>query len=597
MIDNEAFRKNIACNPLTDSIVVQAGPGSGKTALLVERLKYIIKHNTNPLSNVACITYTNAAKDEIIMRLQNEKQQLPSELFIGTIHSFLLDFVIKPYSHFARKDNQSYKLAPLGFARGYKREIGQMLNRPIHFINENILRAFESLGHDEQGRPCCYANKIPSEIALQWKQLIRGKGYIDQQDVIHLSYLILNKNKHICNALSARFPYILVDEYQDVTFYQEKVFSLLENSSFFCVGDTNQSIYSFTGAKPEIFQAKWEHKEYKSYTLSNNFRSTAHIVKFANHKTEITQAEAGPNGSIDQKVLFVKNITEVSDVIQFFQRICVKIDCENQYKPYMILARQNNYVKQLAHFFKKQEGELNSFLKKLREEHYRRFQILNNLLLAISYKRRNEVDKAVERMAEAFSYLFFNEHPNYVALAEIQYDAFMWKKMHIFTLHFLDSLILTETSVEVMFQKLKEFISDTSKKLYGKPVGKKLLMLNYSWKGQVKASKSTMLSELIEQIDSQVDFSENEDYVMNIHSAKGQEAECVLVMAESESQLLDWLKDNLDSEEARVGYVAFSRARKLLCVWAPTIQEDKFTHLQQHIMFVDETYATQTEKV
>ena len=83
-----------------------------------------------------------------------------------------------------------------------------------------------------------------------------------------------------------------------------------------------------------------------------------------------------------------------------------------------------------------------------------------------------------------------------------------------------------------------------------------------------------MLSQLIEEVELQENSSNNEGNVLNIHSAKGQEAECVLVMAESRDQLKDWLKKNEElEEEARVGYVAFSRARKLLCVWAPSIQE------------------------
>ena len=78
--------------------------------------------------------------------------------------------------------------------------------------------------------------------------------------------------------------------------------------------------------------------------------------------------------------------------------------------------------------------------------------------------------------------------------------------------------------------------------------------------------------------------------MFNIHTAKGQEAECVLVIAESETQLLEWLGDNNDSEEARVGYVAFSRARKLLCVWAPSIKEENYKYLEQNIEFVDKSY-------
>ncbi|QNK89865.1 ATP-dependent helicase [Sporosarcina sp. resist] len=597
MIDNDDFRKSIAYAPVTDSIVVQAGPGSGKTKILIERLKYIIENRPQSYSGIACITYTNAAKDEIITRLQNDGFQLPKDLFIGTIHSFLLDHIIKPYSHFANKKKEPYKLASYGFARKYKQEIGEMLNRPTHFISESIYRAFESLGRDEEGEPFCFQNRITPEVARIWKDITKEEGYIDQQDVIYLSYLILNGYEHIRNAFSSHFPYVLVDEYQDVTFYQEKVFKLMERTSFFCVGDRNQSIYSFTGAKPEIFQSKWAHECYASYTLSNNLRSTEHIVKFANHKTGIIQLEAGLNASSEQMVIFIKDVNEDFEVLQIFNRIRGEVECENPYNPYMILARENDYVKKMGYLLKNQDMESNPFLRKLKKEHYRRFRILENLLLAISYKRRNEFDQAVERMSEAFSYLFFNEHPNFVALSEIGFDKFMWKKLQIFTLFFLDNIDLTEISVASLFLQVKEFLSVQSKKLYDISIGRKILMLNYKWKNQSRAAKNTMVSHLLEQVELQSNLSESGGHLFSIHGAKGQEAECVLVMAESESQLTEWLGKNEESEEARVGYVAFSRARKLLCVWAPSIKEENYLHLQKHVKFVDSSYATEIESV
>lgn len=593
MIDNKEFRRSITHTPMNSSIVIQAGPGSGKTKMLIERLKYIIENRPESFSGIACITYTNAAKDEIMMRLQNEGVQLPGDLFVGTIHSFLLEYVIKPYSHFASKEKISYKLASYGFARRYKQEISELLGRPAYYINESIFRAFESLGRDEEGKPCCYKNKISPEVALAWKQITKNEGYIDQQDVIYLSYLIIKKYEHIRIALSSRFPYILMDEYQDVTYYQEQFFLLLERSSFFCVGDNNQSIYSFTGAKPEMFQLKWANERYISYTLSNNFRSTEQIVKFANHKSKIPQVEAGPNASSKQKVIFIKDVNEPSEVIQLFHCIREGIECDKSYNSYMILARENEYISNLRNLLKGQNGEINPFLKKLRVEHYRSFQVLQNVLLAISYKQKNQFDQAVEKMNEAFSYLFFNENPNFVALSEIGYDKFMWKKLQIFTLFFLDSLVLTEISVASLFLQMKNFLSGESKKLYGKTIGRKIATLNYKWKNQTRAANSTMISKLIEHLELQSNLSDSEEHVFSIHGSKGQEAECVLVMAESDSQLKEWLEQNEESEEARVGYVAFSRARKLLCVWAPSIQEDNYAYLQEHVSFVDKNYANE----
>lgn len=597
MIDNEVFRNSITCAPLTNSVVVQAGPGSGKTKILIERLKYIIQNRPQSLSGIACITYTNVAKDEIITRLQNEGFQLPKDLFIGTIHSFLLDYIIKPYSHFASEKKEPYKLASFGFSRRFKREIGEILNSPTHFIREKTYMAFESLGRDEEGEPFCFQKQIAPEVARKWKDVTKKEGYIDQQDVIYLSYLILNKYEHIRNAFSSRFPYILVDEYQDVTFYQDKVFGLLERTKFFYVGDRNQSIYSFTGAKPEILQAKLTDEYYSSYTLSNNFRSTKHIVKFANHKTEIVQLELGLNASSEQMVIFITDIKEDLEVLKLFNQIREEIECEYLYNPYMILARGNDYLKRIGFLLKDESIESKPFLQKLKKESYRRFQILENLLLAISYKRRNEYDQAVEKMSETFSYLFFNEHPNFVSLSEIGFDRFMWKKLQVFTLSFLDNLVLTEISVASLFLQVKEFLSSQSKKLYNKSIGRKILMLNYKWKNQSIAAKNTMVSHLVEQIELQNNLSESEGHLFSIHGSKGQEAECVLVMAESESQLTEWLAENESSEEARVGYVAFSRARKLLCVWAPSIKEENYLHLKNHVKFVDSSYTTEIESI
>lgn len=592
LTDNDDFRKSIANAPLTQSIVVQAGPGSGKTSLLIQRLKYIIENRHMSFSGIACITYTNAAKDEIIGRLQKEGVQLPTELFIGTIHSFLLEYVIKPYSHFARKDRIPFKLAPPGFARGYKTEIRNILNSPNYFVDESTLVSFESLGRDENGIPYCFKEKISPEAARKWKDFIKEKGYIDQQDVIFLSYLILNKYEHIRNALSSRFPFILVDEFQDVSFYQDKVFSLLDHSVFFFVGDKNQSIFSFTGAKPEYFQSKILDVKFLNYRLTNNYRSTKHIVKFTNCKTNVQQEEAGDNAANNQKIIFIKNIEELSEVISLFHYIRKGIECDEKYNPYMILARKNDYLSNISHFVQKQNVEINPFLKKLSIEHYRRFKILQNILFAISLKQENQFEESVERMAEALSYLIFNEHPSFVSLDEIGYNKFMWKKLQIFTLHFLIGLNLTETSVDSLFIQLKEFLSEQSKKLYGKSIGNKLRMLSYNWKNQVRASKNTTVSKLLEDTGNYNIGSDIQSHVFNIHTAKGQEAECVLVIAESETQLLEWLGDNNDSEEARVGYVAFSRARKLLCVWAPSINEENYKYLEHDIEFLDKSYRS-----
>ncbi|EEM80212.1 UvrD-helicase domain-containing protein [Bacillus thuringiensis] len=595
LVDNEAYRQKIINSPVTDSIIVQAGPGSGKTTLLIERLKYFIQNRSSVLSGIACITYTNSAKDEILNRLEKKGISLPPELFVGTIHSFLLEYVIKPYSYVASKTAESFILLPPGFSRGYYNEIRRLLNIESNYIPNRVYENFESLGYDEDGNECCFRSAISHDVAKEWKKLLHKKHYIDQQDIIYLSYLILNKFKHISKALSIRFPQFLVDEYQDVTWHQDQIFSILESSSFFCVGDFNQSIFGFTGANSEVFQKKKDKQQF--YELNNNFRSTNHIIGFSNYKTDISQIGAGTNASSIQKVFMFTGLEKEVGAIELFHRVRESVGCENAYKQFMILGRKTKYLRNLHDIVKAEKIQPNTFLGSLKEKDYRRFEILNNILLAILYKREGELDKGLEMMDMAFSRLFFNKLPNYIQLESIKYERLMWKKLQIALLYYIDTLNLKEILIKDFFPSIKEFLANTSESTYKIKIKKYIQMLNYNWKGQTGAVKKISIYDLLELMIYQVKSVEKEKPFYTIHDAKGQEAECVLVLAENETQLKEWLDSNEDSEEARVGYVAFSRARKLLCIWAPNIKEETYNYMQEHVEFIDAKYLSKVESV
>ncbi|MCM3044071.1 ATP-binding domain-containing protein [Bacillus altitudinis] len=114
-------------------------------------------------------------------------------------------------------------------------------------------------------------------------------------------------------------------------------------------------------------------------------------------------------------------------------------------------------------------------------------------------------------------------------------------------------------------------------------------MLNYKWKNQVRDSNRITIAHLIDQLEIEINMP-SEGNAISIHNSKGQEAECILVLAETKSQLDEWLELN-ETEEARVGYVAFSRARKLLCVWAPLIEEKDYAYLKKNVTFIDNSYS------
>ncbi|MGY8611339.1 3'-5' exonuclease, partial [Bacillus altitudinis] len=192
---------------------------------------------------------------------------------------------------------------------------------------------------------------------------------------------------------------------------------------------------------------------------------------------------------------------------------------------------------------------------------------------AIAYKKRHDLNKAMDHISESLSYLVFNSHPAYVSLSEIKYDAFMWKKLNVFVLHFLTNPEIENFNPNNLFETLKIYLANQSIEVFKLKIGRKLKMLDYDWNGQKRTVAKIKINDLINDILNEENEQEN---IYSIHSSKGMEAECVFVVAETTKQIKEWLNHNDASEEARVGYVAFTRARKLLCIWAPNLKETEF---------------------
>ena len=180
--------------PVDESCIVRAGPGSGKTWLLVERIKFLIGQELRPHSTIACITYTNAAADEIAERL-------PAGVklgFLGTIHSFLLNFVVYPYGHLLDELGKDFDLATEGYAKQYMSwmvQQGHLSKTKAHV--PKVVRAFEAIGYNLDGGLQDFLHKglKPGEMrAFVDRRLSRGQ--ISQQDVLWFSFKILAESKH-----------------------------------------------------------------------------------------------------------------------------------------------------------------------------------------------------------------------------------------------------------------------------------------------------------------------------------------------------------------------------------------------------------------
>lgn len=265
----------------SQNTIVLAGPGSGKTSVLTLKAAHILNNQVSP-RGVACITYSREAALEMKQRLIDYGLNNDKRLYVGTIHNFCLSQILIPFAEAFRL------LLPIPIKIASKQEIKTAFTTAkekvsvsdnIKEIEMNVERR-NMIGSLSSIKPRSY--EIALNIALEYEKELHSKGVIDFEDIINFSVKLIQEQDFIKNALTAKYPWILVDEYQDLGKpLHEIILALLYNTSIklFIVGDPDQSIYSFTGANPGFMQELINTKMFLEVQLKNNYRSPQDIVE------------------------------------------------------------------------------------------------------------------------------------------------------------------------------------------------------------------------------------------------------------------------------------------------------------------------------
>lgn len=306
---------------------IYAGPGAGKTHFLVENVKNIITNNDaidkSKSRKILCITYTNAAVDEIRKRLERYIDYVEAY----TIHGFIIEHIIKPFQRdlidimksdfnisVSGKGKITSQIEGLGILHGIdKEEIFNYIKRtnPGKFdtgefnYSKKIMSDVEvdnnkflsSISTGEFSYELKASNKINKEHIVPIKQYIWSVvRKLTHDEILYFGYRILEKNPTALYAMRVKFPFIFIDEFQDTNPLQTLIVKLIgqKSSKIIVVGDIAQSIYSFQGAKPSDFKSFCIDSESDNvYSISGNRRSTENIVNFCNFlrkaDTSVTQ--------------------------------------------------------------------------------------------------------------------------------------------------------------------------------------------------------------------------------------------------------------------------------------------------------------------
>lgn len=254
MIDyNEA--QKCAITHVSGPMLTLAGPGSGKTTVITERVKYLItKAGIDPV-HILVITFTKAAAVEMQTRFYRKMQGKHPPCTFGTFHSVFFMMLRAAYHYTSSNvlmEDQKYQIL---------REIVSHMDIEyedledfLHAVTGEISELKSEMIHLSNYHSKSCADEVFADIYRQYVTRLSGLHKIDFDDMLVYCYELLSARPDILKNWQNRFQYILIDEFQDINPIQYEIVKLLSapRNNLFIVGDDDQSIYRFRGARPEI---------------------------------------------------------------------------------------------------------------------------------------------------------------------------------------------------------------------------------------------------------------------------------------------------------------------------------------------------------
>jgi len=270
--------------------LIVAGAGSGKTKVLTTRVVHIIKEKKAWPNQILCVTFTNKAAKEMLNRIVNSLNEKISSLpWLGTFHSVCAKLLRKHAEAVGLSSN--FTIIDQEDQLRLIKNICKAENIDVKKISPKFVLSFINQWKNKGLLPeKVIAKKIaPLEKSILnvykfYQERLKILNSCDFGDLILLCVDMFEKNSDILELYSNNFKYILVDEYQDSNFIQSKWLNLLaiKKGNICCVGDDDQSIYSWRGAEIKNFlDFNKVYKNTKVIKLEQNYRSTQNILSAA----------------------------------------------------------------------------------------------------------------------------------------------------------------------------------------------------------------------------------------------------------------------------------------------------------------------------
>ena len=261
-----------------NNTVVIAGPGSGKTTVLTLKVMQLLAEMIYPPRGLACLTYSTEAVREFKSRLVKLGLEKRKNVFLGTVHSFCLSEIITPFAALYPQ----YKI-PLPLRIISEAEKNCLFNSQNYEGTPKLIDVDKERTRNIKGisRVAIESYDIALKAAISFEELLIQNGYLDFISMVKKSVELIKNESYVRKALEAKYPWIIVDEYQDLGKpLHELILTLLNLTRIkvFAVGDADQSIYDFQGAAPDYLIELSQRQDVSCIHLKNNYRSSQTIV-------------------------------------------------------------------------------------------------------------------------------------------------------------------------------------------------------------------------------------------------------------------------------------------------------------------------------
>ncbi|MDD3505533.1 MAG: 3'-5' exonuclease [Sulfurimonas sp.] len=572
-------------------VLILAGAGSGKTTTVISRLAYLIEGVGIPASNTLTLTFTNKAAKEMRERASDMMNNPAYPPLLCTFHKFGLLF-LKFHIHLLNREN-NFVVIDTDDKKRIIKKINSEIPTPL--IASEISRYKNSLlsPDDAYKQAELYNYQQIAKVYEEYEAYLLENNLVDFDDLIALTYRLLDENEELSLATSQKYRYIMVDEYQDTNELQLKLLQKLcsAHNNICVVGDDDQSIYGWRGAHiRNIMEFDQDFQDTAVFKLEENYRSREPILKVANALIEHNRSRLGkkliPTRGSGEDITILNSGDESEEARKIASKITKLLDSGIKAEDIAVLYRVNVLSRSIeeglnrAGIAYKLVGGLRFYDRAEIKDLISYIRVITNFHDDFSFKRivnkpkrglgKASVDK-IELAAHSNGSSIF-EYIKKISSAELE-QLVKQKNAKTLKKFVKDIQAVAKVATESTYSFI-DVLEDTFhlKEIYKGMPDEAERILNMDefyalFRDFVKNSPDSSLDEFLNELtlQSEQDQVEGESiYMMSIHASKGLEFDHIFIIGLEEG-FLPLVGDGSDlEEERRLGYVSFTRAKETL---------------------------------